>query len=148
MLFAERPAWIARNPSLRHAAVQLWRRLLRLQRATCATAVLVVSDEDGRVLVLRQPSGHRRLPSKPLDAWLPIPTQVEAWLEAMLQRRCTPALVAVDGTPSREGVTFLYAATLAAPTTKAADLWLEPSAANLGPNDNRLLLLWAERSTM
>jgi hypothetical protein len=147
MLFSERPAWIAWNPALRHAAVQFWRGLLRVQRATLAEAVLVVSDKDGRVLVRRAPSGELRLPSKPLDALLPITTQVEEWLGAMLQHRSTPALVAIEGTPSREGVTFLYAVTLDAPAGTGNELWLEPRAINFGPKDHRLLLLYAERAT-
>jgi hypothetical protein len=81
MLFSERPVWIARNPALRRTAVKVWRGLLRMQRATFANAVLVVRKSDGRVLVVSAPSGELRLPAIPLDAWLPIPTQVEEWLE-------------------------------------------------------------------
>ena len=148
MLFSERPVWIARNPALRRTAVKTWRGLLRMQRATFAKAVLVVGDSDGRVLVVRAPSGELLLPAIPLDAWLPIPTQVEELLEQVLQQRPTPSLVAVDGTPGREGVTFLYAATLEAPSEIEDQLWLEPdvAAAALGGNDNRLLLLCADHA--
>jgi hypothetical protein len=143
MLFSERPVWIARNPALRRAAIHAWRKLLRMQRATFANAVLVVRNQDGRVLVVRSPSGELRLPAKPLDAWLTITTQVEDWLEEMLRQSSTPSLVAIDGTPSREGVTFLYTATLQALVEAEDELWLEPdvAAAALSGNDTRLLHL-------
>jgi hypothetical protein len=143
MLFSERPVWIARNPALRRAAIHAWRKLLRMQRATFANAVLVVRNQDRRVLVVRSPSGELRLPAKPLDAWLTITTQVEDWLEEMLQLRSTPSLVAINGTPSREGVTFLYTATLQALVEAEDELWLEPdvAAAALSGNDTRLLHL-------
>jgi hypothetical protein len=145
MLFSERPVWISRHPALRRTAVKVWRGLLRMQRATFANAVLVVRNRDGRILVIPGPSGELQLPAIPLDAWLPIPTQVEEWLEQRLHRRPTPSLVATDGMPGPEGVTFLYAATLEAPSERGDELWLEPdvSAAALGGNDNRLLLLCA-----
>jgi hypothetical protein len=116
-----------------------------MQRATFAKAVLVVGDSDGRVLVVRAPSGELRLPAIALDAWLPIPTQVDELLEQVLHQRSVPSLVAIDGTPGREGVTFLYAATLEALSERGDELWLEPdvAAAALGGNDKRLLLLCA-----
>jgi hypothetical protein len=143
MLFSERPAWIARNPALRRAAIHTWRKLLRMQRATFANAVLIVRNKNGLILVVRSPSGELRLPAKPLNAWLTITTQVEDWLEEMLQQRSTPSLVAIDGTPSREGVTFLYTATLQALVEAEDELWLEPdvAAAALSGNDTRLLHL-------
>ena len=142
MLFTERPAWIARNPALRRTAVKTWRRLLRMQRATLANAVLVVRKSDGRVLVVQAPSGELQLPAMLLDAWLPITTQVEELLEQVAHQRSTPSLVAIDGTPSSEGVTFVYAAMLEAPPEQGEELWLEQdvAAAALGSNDNRLLL--------
>jgi hypothetical protein len=148
MLFSERPVWIARNPALRRTAVKAWRGLLRMQRATFANAILVVRNSDGRVLLIRAPTGELRLPTIPLDAWLPIPTQVEEWLEEVLQQRSTPSLVAIDGTPGREGVTFLYAATLETPSERGDELWLEPdvAAGALGGNDNRFLLLCADQA--
>jgi hypothetical protein len=148
MLFSERPVWLARNPALRRTAVKTWRGLLRMQRATFAEAVLVVRNKDGRVLVVRAPSGAFRLPAKALDAWLPITTQVEEWLKQVLHQRPTPSLVAIDGTPGREGVTFLYAATLEAPSERGDELWLEPDVATaaLGGDDHRLLLLCADQA--
>jgi hypothetical protein len=143
MLFSERPVWIARNPALRRAAIHTWRKLLRMQRATFANAVLIVHTKNGLILVVRSPSGELRLPAKPLNAWLTVTTQVEDWLEEMLQLRSTPSLVAIDGTPSRQGVTFLYAATLQALVEGEDVIWLEPdvAAAALGGNDKRLLRL-------
>jgi len=148
-MLSERPVWIARNPALRRAAVHAWRKLLRMQRATFANAVLVIRNKHGRILVVRSPSGELGLPAKVLDAWLPIATQVEDWLEEMLQQRSTPSLVAIDGTPSREGVTFLYSATLEALVEGEDKLWLEPDVAGavLGRHDNRLLLLCAEQGS-
>jgi hypothetical protein len=148
MLFSERPVWIARNPTLRRAAIHAWRKLLRMQRATFADAILVVRNKDGRILVVRSPSGELRLPARPLDAWVPITTQVEDWLDEMLQQRSTPSLVAIDGTPSREGITFLYGAPLEVLVEGDNELWLEPdvAAAALGGNDKRLLHLASDGS--
>ena len=149
MLFTERPAWIARNPALRRTAVKTWRKLLRMRRATFANAVLVVRKRDGRVLVVQEAAGELRLPAKPIDAWLPITTQVEELLEEVAHQRSPLSLVAIDGTPSSEGVTFVYAATLEAPPKQGDELWLEPdvAAAALGSNDNRLLLIPAGLSS-
>ena len=108
-----------------------------MHRATFANAVLVVRDKDGWILVVRSPSGELRLPAKPLDAWLTITTQVEDWLKEMFQQPPSPSLVAIDGTPSRRGVTFLYAAAHRAPVEEGDGLWLEPAAADLGSNDKR-----------
>jgi hypothetical protein len=143
MLFSERPYWLARNPVLRRNAVHVWRGLLRMRRATFAKAVLVARHNDGRVLVVRAASGAMRLPAKSLDAWLPIATQVEEMLEQLLQQRPTPSLVAIDGTPSWEGVTFLYTATLKAPAAKGHAIWLEldVAPAAVSGNDNRLIRL-------
>lgn len=141
MLFSERPAWIARNPALRRIAVETWRSVLRLQRATLAKAVLVVKDKDGRILVTRTPSGALQLPAKVLDAQLPVTTQAEEVFEQVLHYRFTPSLVAIEGTPSAEGVTFLFAATFN-PSAEGRDgIWLQPdvAAATLDDNDNRLL---------
>jgi hypothetical protein len=141
MLFSERPAWIARNPAVRRIAVETWRRVLRMQRATAAKAVLIVKDKHGRILATRAASGALQLPAKPLDALLPITTQVEELIEQVLSGRVVPSLVAVHGTPSAEGLTFLYAATLNPSANRQGEIWLEPgvAAATLGGEDNRLL---------
>jgi len=144
-MFEQWPSLIARNRSVRRTAIKLWRLTLRMQRATFANAVLVIRNRHGRILFVRSPSGELRLPAKVLDAWLPIATQVEHWLEEMLQQPPTPSLVTIDGTPSRRGVTFLYAAATEVSVEDGDGLWLEPAAANLGSNDNRLLLLCADR---
>jgi hypothetical protein len=116
-----------------------------MQRATFANAVLVVRKSDGQVLVVRAAAGGLQLPTKPLDAWLPITTQVEDLLEQLAHQRSTPSLVAIDGTPSSEGITFVYTAMLESPREQGDELWLESdvAAAALGSNDNRLLLVCA-----
>jgi hypothetical protein len=141
LLFSERPAWIARNPEVRRIAVETWRRVLRMQRATAAKAVLIVKDKDGRILTMRAASGALHLPAKALDALLPITTQVQELIEQVLSERVVPSLVAVHGTPSAEGVAFLYAATLNASANSQGGIWLEPgvAAVTLGGEDNRLL---------
>jgi hypothetical protein len=94
------------------------------------------------------PSGELQLPLRPLDALPLMPKQVEEWLEQMLHQPSAPWLVAIDGTPGREGGTFLYAATLEAPSERGDQLWLQPgiAAAALGGNDNRFLLLCADQA--
>jgi hypothetical protein len=143
MMFAQWPSWLSRSPAVRRPVIKLWRLLLRVLRATSAQAVLVVRRRDGRVLVLLSPSGDLRLPVKQLDAWIPIPTQVEIWLEGLIQQSSTPSLVAVDGSPGKEGVTFLYGSEIESVSAKSEDVWLDPEAAavNLRGNDHRLLLL-------
>jgi hypothetical protein len=148
-MFEQWPSLIARNPTVRRTAIKLWRVLLRMQRATLAKAVLVVRERDGRIFVLRSPSGALELPVTPIDAWVPITTQIEAWLARLLQQSASPSLVAVDGTPGREGVTFLYAARLqCTPPESEGALWLEPDVAALGldQNGSRLLALCTDRA--
>jgi hypothetical protein len=122
-----------------------------MQRATFAKAVLVISGSDGRILMLRCTSGVR-LPVQQLDGWRPITEQVEEWLEQLSRQKSTPSLVAFDGTPGREGVTFLFAARLGYPSPESeGTFWLEPAvaAAELDANGKRLLGLCANppRST-
>jgi hypothetical protein len=91
-------------------------------------------------------SGQLRLPERQLDAWIPITTQVEELLGQLTQERSTPSLVAVDGTPGREGVTFLYTAIVESALAGSGDeLWLEPdiAASMLGSHDSQLLRLCA-----
>ena len=95
----------SRSPFIRRRVIKLWRVLLRVQRASLANAVLVLRRHDGHILVLPSPSGGLRLPVKQLDAWIPIATQVEAWLGQLLEEKSTPSLVAIDahrpkGSPS------------------------------------------------
>jgi hypothetical protein len=115
-----------------------------MQRATFANAVLVVRRPDGRLLALPSPSGRLRLPDKQLDAWIPITTQVEEWLEQLLHQGSKPSLVVVDGTPGQKGVTFLYAATIESALAESSEeVWLEPdgAASGLSSKHSRLLLL-------
>ena len=147
-MFAEWPSWLSRSPFLRRRVIKLWRVLLRLQRASLANAVLVLRGRDGRVLVIQSPSGEFQLPVKQLDAWIPIATQVEEWLDQLLQERLTPSLVAINGTPSEE-VTFVYVATATSPSVKTRDqLWLDTDAAasSLRNEDGRLLRLCTSRA--
>ncbi|MGO8840606.1 MAG: hypothetical protein ACLQF1_05545 [Methyloceanibacter sp.] len=124
--------------------IRYWRMLLRLRRATLARAVLVVRKLDGRVLALPSPFGQLQLPEKQLDAWIPITTQVEEWSDRLLQENSTPSLVAVDGTPGPDGVTFLFSAIISSALAKGGDeVWLDPDVAalTLGGKYNRLLRL-------
>jgi len=148
-MFAQWPGWLSKSPSVRRRVIKLWRVLLRMQRATLANAVLVLRRRDGRVLVLPSPSGGLRLPVKQLDAWVPITTQVETWLGQLLPAYSMPSLVAIDGTPGQEGVTFLYAATTESLFAHGGDeLWLETdvAASSLSGEDGRLLRLWGGRA--
>jgi hypothetical protein len=141
-MFAQWPNWVSRSPSVRRALIRLWRAFLRVQRATLANAVLVVREGDGRVLAIPSPSGRLRLPDIQLDAWIPIPTQVEGLLIQLTRERSTPALVAVDGTPGKEGVSFLYAATIdSSPAKSSHEIWLDAddAARSLGSRDKRLI---------
>ena len=55
-----------------------WRVLLRVQRSTLASAVLVVRRHDGRVLALASTSGELRLPLKELDGWKAVPRKLRS----------------------------------------------------------------------
>jgi hypothetical protein len=76
------------------------------------------------------PGGDLRLPQMELDAWTPISAQVEGWIERLKLKASNPKLVAVDGVPGTQGVTFIYAsmvkATVAEPDGK---VWLAPEVA-------------------
>jgi hypothetical protein len=143
-MFARWPGFVLQSPSLRRTLIRLWRMMLRAQRATVAHAVLVVREQDGRVLAVPSPTGQLRLPETELDAWLPITTQVEALMGELLLQIATPSLVAVDGTPGRGGVTFLYAATTESASARSSGgVWLGPdlAASGLGNKDRRLVRL-------
>lgn len=143
-MFDQWPIWLSKSPVVRRQVIKLWRVLLRIQRATLAKAVLVLRKSDDQVLLLRLPSGALQLPVKELDGWVAIDTQVEAWLDQMLQEHAKPSLIAIDGTPAREGVTFLYAARAQSLSAEAVDqIWLAPDVAamSLSYDDSRLLSL-------
>ena len=135
--------WVFASRFRRRALIKAWRMLLRVQRATLANAVLVVRRQDGRVLALSSTSGELRLPLKELDGWKIVTAQVEEWLEQLLQQRQTPKLVAIDGTPGRQGVTFIFCAQASAGFPEANGIWLDPQIAlpTLSSRDRRLLLL-------
>jgi hypothetical protein len=138
------PNWLFKSRPIRRVLIWHWRVLLRAQRATLGSAVLVVSRRDGRILALPNSSGGRCLPDVQLDAWVPILTQVEELLGQLTRGCSTPSLVAVDGTPGREGVTFVYSATVESALAGSGDeLWLEPdiAASMLGSHDSQLLRL-------
>jgi|SRR6476620_7814435 len=136
--------WVFRSRFRRHALIKGWRVLLRVQRSTLANAVLVVHQRDGSVLGVFSTSGELRLPLKELDGWKAVTTQVEEWLEGMLQQRQTPELIAIQGTPGRQGVTFLYSAEVAISVPGGTnEIWFNPDLAlpMLTPGDRHLLLL-------
>jgi hypothetical protein len=143
-MFSQWPTWLSRWPFVRRSVIKFWRVLLRIQRASLAKAVLVVRRQDDLILVFASPSGELQLPDKQLDAWVPITTQVEEWLDQLLPQASAPSLVSVDGTPGSEGVTFLYTAKGEAVHTQSGEgTWLHPdiAAVRLGSRDNRLLCL-------
>jgi hypothetical protein len=136
--------WVFRSRFRRRALIKAWRMLLRAQRATLANAVLVVRRQDGWILALASTSGELRLPLKELDGWKAVTTQVEEWLERLLRLRQTPKLVAIDGTPGRQGITFIYCAEAGeAIPDHASGIWLDPEIAlpTLPSCDRRLVLL-------
>jgi len=149
-MFSQWPSWLSRSPRVRRAVIKIWRAFLRVQRATLANAVLVVRRQDDRVLAFTaEESGEVRLPSIELDGWRPVGTQVQEWINQLLQQpstpqlQATPQLRAIDGTPGRKGVTFLYSADVAGSPQEVGCTWLEaelaPSA--LSVRDRRLLLM-------
>jgi hypothetical protein len=133
--------WVFQSRFRRRAIIKGWRALLRVQRATLADAVLVVKRRDGRVLAFRAP-GEVMLPRMALDGWQPIGTQVEGWLD-QLSKASNLQLRAVDGTPGREGVTFLYSADADASPSKDDYMWLdaELDISAVSDRDRRLLLI-------
>jgi len=143
------PTLLSRSPSVRRTVIKFWRILLRVQRATLARAVLVINGDGGRVLVHALPSQRLELPRRELSSWVPIETQVDAWLAQLRCEKSSPTFVSVEGTSSVEGVTFLYTATLGTDhSTKPGELWLDYDTAKvaLGAADRRLLDLCASRT--
>jgi len=135
--------WVFRSRFRRRTILKSWRALSRVHRATLANAVLVVRRGDGSVLTFSSTYGALALPRKELDGWQPIGTQVEEWLYQILQQASTFQLQAIDGTPGRKGVTFLYSADTGECPTEAGCTWLDaglaPSA--LSEGDRRLLVM-------
>jgi len=122
--------------------MKLFRLHWRLQRATPASAVVVVRNSDGRVLLLSQPSGTFQLPRKELDGRIDITHQVADWLNDLLARPTAMSLVSLEG--SCGDVTLLYTVEVDTPSgTEQAARWLSPDIAltGLGAEDVRLLRL-------
>lgn len=142
-IFDDWSGWFFRSPFRRRIIIRSWRVLLRVQRATLASAVLVVRRPDGSLLAFPSSSGRLGLPRKELDGWRPIGAQVEEWLDQILRQASKPKLQAIDGTPGRKGVTFLYSADVDASPPDAGCVWLDadlaPSALSVA--DRRLLLM-------
>lgn len=132
--------WASAKPALRRPFMLLWRRAWRLRRATLARAVLIIRDGNGRVLVLSPEP--LRLPSIDVHGWDAITTQAEDGLRRLVQASA-PSLIAIDGTPGPEGVTFLYGATCDGDASSEEHLWLDPDLAVscLTKGDSRLLRL-------
>jgi hypothetical protein len=140
------PPWLSRSPRVRRTAINLWRILLRVQRATLAQAVLIIYGDDGRVLVHALTSGRLELPRRELSGWIPIETQVHTWLAQLPYEKSVPAFVSVEGTPGVAGVTFLYTTKLeGTPNAVSDDVWLDLEAANvaLSASDRHLLSICA-----
>ena len=106
-MFDDWSGWFFRSPFRRRIIIRSWRVLLRVQRATLASAVLVVRRPDGSLLAFPSSSGRLGLPRKELDGWRPIGAQVEEWFDQIMRQAPKPKLQAIDGTPGRKGVTFL-----------------------------------------
>jgi hypothetical protein len=142
-MFSQWPSWLSQSPRIRRIAIKTWRLFLRVQRATLAKAVLVVQRQDGRVLALSSSTGELRLPTKELDGWRAVTTQVEELLESLLRQSATPKLKAILGAPGREGITLLYILPYPHAPDLANRIWLHPDVASLPltAGDRRLLLL-------
>jgi hypothetical protein len=135
-------SWVMRYPSIRRVAIKTWRVFLRMQRATTAQAVLILRRGDGRILALPTSSGKQRLPGVQLNAHIPILAQVEELGLQLTQQNPKPTLVAIDGTPGPDGVTFIFTATLETTVANYGDqIWLEPdvAAVSLGSSYYKLL---------
>ena len=143
-MFDDWSDWLFRSRFRRRTIIKSWRVLLRMQRATLAYAVLIVHNKgDGSILAFPSTSGAVELPRKELDGRRPIGAQVEEWLDQILRQASQAKLQAIDGTPGRKGVTFLYSADIDAIPPGDDCMWLDaklaPSALSVG--DRRLLLM-------
>jgi hypothetical protein len=113
---------------------------LRVQRACLANAVLVVRNGEGRVLLVPAPSGGLQLPTREMNGWLAIGTQVSEWLAQLSPLSAHASLVAVDGTP-KSGLIFLYEAVFESESAGADKIWVEPhNAASILEHRHRRLL--------
>jgi hypothetical protein len=127
-MLTELLGWGSKYPGLRRPFMQLYRRAWRVRRATLAKAVLVIQNDTGGVLMFPS-SGALRLPFIDLHAWEATTTQVEAHAREILNQNCNASLVAVEGTPSLKGVTFLYSAAPKNVAPSGGQLWVQPKDA-------------------
>jgi hypothetical protein len=132
--------WGSKHPKLRRPFMQLYRRWWRVRRATLAKAVLIIQNNTGGVLALPS-SGPLRLPFIDLHARDAITTQVEARVREILNQYCNASLIAIDGTPGPDGVTFLYGAAYEGDMSRERHFWFDPDVAvsRLSKADSRLL---------
>jgi hypothetical protein len=147
-MLTELLGWGSKYPRLRRPFMQLYRRAWRVRRATLAKAVLIIQNDTDGVLV-RPSSGILSLPFIDLHAREPIITQVEARARDILNQHCNASLVAVDGTPSLKGVTFLYSAAPKDAVPVEGPLWVDPkNAASCCLTDDDLRLVHLYRTNM
>ncbi len=142
-MLTELLGWGSKYPRLRRPFIQLYRRVWRVRRAALAKAILVIQNDTGGVLMFPS-SGMLRLPFIDLHAWEAVTTQVEARAREILNQHCNASLVAVEGTPSLKGVTFLYSAGAKDAAPVEGQLWVDPKNASsccLTDDDLRLLHL-------
>jgi hypothetical protein len=140
-MFEQWPSWIARNRVVRRTAIKVWRVYLRVRRACLANAVVVVRSCDDRVLLTPSPLGGFQLPTREINGWLNIDTQVRALLKQVSPLDAHASLVAVDGTP-KSGLMFLYEAVLASETAAGDTIWVAPHSAASILDGNHRRLLW------
>ena len=99
--------WRIASKPMRAMMFRPLRFYIRAKRASLARAVLVVRNADGDVLVQSDRSGHLHLPTIPLNAWQPIPPQVESGARQILGRDLSPEFQTIEG---RCGdIIFVYA---------------------------------------
>jgi hypothetical protein len=142
-MFSQWSSWLSRSPRVRRIVIKSWRVYLRVQRATLGRAVLVVRSHNGHVLAFATNSGELRLPSKELDGWRAVTTQVEEWISQLNPKMSRPRLLTIEGMPSGPGVTFVYSAEAASVSSQRDAVWLDPKdeLSVLSIGDQRLLVL-------
>ena len=128
--------------ALRSLLFRMRRWPLRIQRASTATAVALVEDRDCRILLLEEPD-RLRLPALPLNGWLSIHEQVDAWLDDLIADASPVSLVTAEG--SCGAMAFIFRADYRG-LTPTEGLWLsrEEAERRLAPPDARFLELSAK----
>ena len=136
--------WGSKYPRLRRPFMQAYRRAWRLRRATLAKAVLIIQNDSGGVLMFPT-SDKLRLPFVDVHAWDAITMQAEGCAREVLNHDCKALLVAVEGTPSLKGVTFLYSVSAKNTAPVEDQLWADPkdtASLRLTADDLRFLHLF------